>query len=134
MPAHVHADEEELFYVVRGEGVSWQDGRAYAVGAGDCILHRAQAEAHTILGAGAGLDVLAFSGGLGDGLTWLPRARAWWNGPHWLPHDGPGSVRRRGGRRATRGPRARGAAPTDDRRGWTTCRPRTSAGAATSSP
>jgi uncharacterized cupin superfamily protein len=89
MPVHVHADDEELFYVLDGEGVSWQDGRAYAVGAGDCILHRPGAEAHTILGAGDGLDVLAFSGGSSTGLTWLPRARAWWNGPHWLPHDGP---------------------------------------------
>jgi uncharacterized cupin superfamily protein len=89
MPAHVHADEEELFYVVDGEGVSWQGGRTYAVAAGDCILHRADAEAHTILGAGDGLEVLAFSGGSATGLTWLPRARAWWNGPHWLPHDGP---------------------------------------------
>jgi uncharacterized cupin superfamily protein len=89
MPVHVHADEEELFWVLDGEGVSWQDGRAYPVRAGDCILHRADAEAHTILGAGAGLEVLAFSGGSPTGLTWLPRARAWWNGPHWLPHDGP---------------------------------------------
>jgi uncharacterized cupin superfamily protein len=89
MPVHVHADEEELFYVLDGEGVSWQDGRAYAVRTGDCILHRPGAEAHTILGAGAGLEVLAFSGGSATGLTWLPRARAWWNGPHWLPHDGP---------------------------------------------
>jgi uncharacterized cupin superfamily protein len=89
MPAHVHADEEELFYVLDGEGVSWQDGRTYEVRAGDCILHRADAEAHTIVGAGEGLDVLAFSGGSATGLTWLPRARAWWNGPHWLPHDGP---------------------------------------------
>ena len=89
MPVHVHADEEELFYVLDGEGLSWQDGRAYAVRAGDCILHRPGAEAHTILGAGDGLDVLAFSGGSDTGLTWLPRARAWWNGPHWLPHDGP---------------------------------------------
>ena len=40
MPVHVHADEEELFYVLGGEGLSWQDGRAYAVRAGDCILHR----------------------------------------------------------------------------------------------
>ena len=85
----MHADEEELFYVLDGEGVSWQDGRAYAVRAGDCILHRPGAEAHTILGAGDGLDVLAFGGGSATGLTWLPRARAWWNGPHWLPHDGP---------------------------------------------
>jgi uncharacterized cupin superfamily protein len=59
------------------------------VRAGDCILHRAGAEAHTIVGAGEGLDVLAFGSGSPTGLTWLPRARAWWNGPHWLPHDGP---------------------------------------------
>jgi uncharacterized cupin superfamily protein len=89
MPVHVHADEEELFYVLDGEGLSWQDGRAYAVRAGDCILHRPGAEPHTILGAGEGLDVLAFGNGSDTGLTWLPRARAWWNGPHWLPHDGP---------------------------------------------
>jgi uncharacterized cupin superfamily protein len=89
MPVHVHADEEELFYVLGGEGLSWQDGRTYAVRAGDCILHRPGAEPHTILGAGDGLDVLAFGGGSPTGLTWLPRAQAWWNGPHWLPHDGP---------------------------------------------
>jgi uncharacterized cupin superfamily protein len=89
MPAHVHADEEEIFYVLGGDGLSWQDGRTYAVRAGDCILHRAGAEAHTIVGAGDGLDVLAFGNGSATGLTWLPRAGAWWNGPHWLPHDGP---------------------------------------------
>jgi uncharacterized cupin superfamily protein len=89
MPAHVHADEEEIFYVLAGDGLSWQDGRTYAVRAGDCILHRADAEAHTIVGAGDGLDVLAFGCGSPTGLTWLPRARSWWNGPHWLPHDGP---------------------------------------------
>ena len=89
MPVHVHADEEELFYVLDGEGLSWQDGRTYAVRAGDCMLHRPGAEAHTIVGAGDGLDVLAFGGGSATGLTWLPRAQAWWNGPHWMPHDGP---------------------------------------------
>ena len=89
MPVHVHADEEELFFVLGGEGVSWQDGHTYEVRAGDVVLHRASAEAHTILGAGDGLDVLAFGTGSATGLTWLPRAQAWWNGPHWLPHDGP---------------------------------------------
>jgi uncharacterized cupin superfamily protein len=93
MPVHVHADEEELFYVLDGEGLSWQDGRTYAVRAGDCILHRPGAEAHTIIGTGPGVDVLAFGGGSATGLTWLPRARAWWNGPHWLPHDGPNPFR-----------------------------------------
>src|SRR5919198_289979 len=89
MPVHVHADEEELCFVLGGEGVSWQDGHTYEVRAGDVVLHRASAEAHTILGAGDGLDVLAFGTGSATGLTWLPRAQAWWNGPHWLPHDGP---------------------------------------------
>jgi uncharacterized cupin superfamily protein len=89
MPVHVHADEEEILYVLAGEGLSWQDGRTYAVSTGDCILHRAGAEPHTILGAGSGLDVLVFGSGSPTGLTWLPRARAWWNGPHWLPQDGP---------------------------------------------
>jgi uncharacterized cupin superfamily protein len=89
MPVHVHGDEEELFYVLAGEGLSWQDGRTYAVRAGDCILHLPGAEAHTIAGAGAGLDVLAFGSGSDTGVTWLPRARAWWLAPRWLPAEGP---------------------------------------------
>jgi len=89
MPVHVHGDEEELFYVLAGEGLSWQDGRTYAVRAGDCILHLPGAEAHTIAGAGEGLDVLAFGSGSDTGVTWLPRAGAWWLDPRWLPADGP---------------------------------------------
>src|SRR5919201_819007 len=34
MPVHVHADEEELFFVLGGEGLSWQDGRTYEPRAG----------------------------------------------------------------------------------------------------
>jgi uncharacterized cupin superfamily protein len=89
MPVHVHADEEEIFYVLAGRGVSWQDGRVYAVAAGDCIVHGAGAEAHTIVAGDGGLDVLAFSSGSDTGMTWLPRANAWWMGPRWLPSDGP---------------------------------------------
>ena len=96
----------------RGEGLSWQDGRAYAVRAGDCVLHRPRRRgAHASSARGDGLDVLAFGGGSDTGLTWLPRARAWWNGPHWLPHDGPRPVRRRGAAGPLEVPdaRARGA-------------------------
>jgi uncharacterized cupin superfamily protein len=89
MPVHVHADQEEIFYVLRGRGLSWQDGRAYTVADGDCIVHRAGAESHTILAADQDLDVLAFSTGSDTGMTWLPRANAWWMGPRWLPSDGP---------------------------------------------
>jgi len=88
MPVHVHADEEEIFFVLAGRGMTWQDGRTWRVAAGDCVVHRSNAEAHTIV-AQDELDVLAFGGGSDTHLTWLPRAGAWWAGPRWLPHDGP---------------------------------------------
>lgn len=95
MPVHVHADEEELFFVVEGGGLSWQDGRTYRVQAGDCIVHRANRESHTILAAAEeGLEVLAFSTGSDTHMTWLPRAGAWWMGSHWLPSDGPNPFER----------------------------------------
>jgi uncharacterized cupin superfamily protein len=89
MPAHVHADEEEIFYVLSGNGLSWQDSRTYAVTSGDCVVHRRGAEAHTIVAGNDGLDVLAFSSGSDTEMTWLPRADAWWMGPRWLPSHGP---------------------------------------------
>src|SRR4051812_8566166 len=54
MPVHVHADEEELFYVLEGDGVSWQDGRGFALSRGDLVVHRAGEEAHTIIAAPGG--------------------------------------------------------------------------------
>lgn len=88
MPAHVHADEEELFYVLGGDGLSWQDGVAHPVRAGDLICHRAGAEAHTLVAGPRGIEALAFGSGSPTHLTWLPRAQAWWLGPRWLP-EGP---------------------------------------------
>jgi uncharacterized cupin superfamily protein len=89
MPVHLHGDEEELFFVLSGEGLSWQDGRTYRVRTGDTILHRPGAEAHTLFGAGERLDVLAFGSGSYTGLTLLPRAQAMWAAPRWLPIGGP---------------------------------------------
>jgi uncharacterized cupin superfamily protein len=89
MPVHVHADEEEIFYVLGGSGLSWQRGKTYAVSAGDCIVHRSGAEPHTIVAGDEELDVLAFASGSDTKMTWLPRAGAWWMGPRWLPSDGP---------------------------------------------
>jgi uncharacterized cupin superfamily protein len=58
-PAHEHGRAEEIFYVLSGHGLSWQDGKVFEVGPGDCILHLAGAGAHT-LHALDPLDVLAF--------------------------------------------------------------------------
>ena len=90
MPVHVHADEEEIVVVLAGSGFSWQDGRLYPVAPGDAIVHRAGAEAHTVLaGPDDALDVLIFASGSDTGLTWLPRGGTFWAGPRWLPADGP---------------------------------------------
>ena len=49
MPLHVHADEEEIFFVLAGSGFSWQDDALHEIRAGDVIVHRASEEAHTLV-------------------------------------------------------------------------------------
>jgi len=74
MPAHVHVDEEEIVVVLGGGGCSWQDGTAHPVREGDAILHRPDAEVHTLIAGAEGLEVLIFASGSSTGLTRLPRA------------------------------------------------------------
>lgn len=89
MPVHVHADEEELFLVLAGSGVSVEGDRAFAVREGDAIAYLPGGAAHTVVAGPDGIELLAFGSGSDTGMTWLPRAQAWWMGPRWLPHDGP---------------------------------------------
>jgi uncharacterized cupin superfamily protein len=73
-PAHIEGGDEEIFYVLGGSGLSWQDGRVHEVGEGDCLVHHAAAEAHTLRAGDDGLDVLAFGTRSNRGGTYLPRA------------------------------------------------------------
>src|SRR3954447_14306786 len=63
MPVHVHLDEEEHVVVLEGGGFSWQDGAAYAIATGDALVHRPDAEAHTLVAGDEGLEVLIFASG-----------------------------------------------------------------------
>jgi len=72
-PAHQHTAEEELFYVVRGDGLWWQDGRTTAIGEGDLMFAKPRAGAHTIIGGDDGIDVLAFGPRHDIEVTHLPR-------------------------------------------------------------
>src|SRR3954451_18787239 len=74
MPAHVHVDEEELVVVLAGTGLSWQDGTAHPIRTRDVVLHRPDAEVHTLVAGDEGLEVLIFASGSTTGLTRLPRA------------------------------------------------------------
>jgi uncharacterized cupin superfamily protein len=71
-PAHEHGAEEEIFYVLDGEGLSWQRERTAAIGRGDCIVYRAGRGAHT-LHALTDLDVLAFGPRHADDAVGFPR-------------------------------------------------------------
>ena len=73
-PAHAELQEEEIFFVLGGSGISWQDGETYEVGEGDCLVHLAAEEAHTLRAGPDGLDVLAFGMRTYPAGTLLPRA------------------------------------------------------------
>jgi uncharacterized cupin superfamily protein len=89
-PLHLEGAEEEIFYVLGGAGVSvqWEgaDTLAYEVREGDCLVHLALENAHTLRAGDEGLDVLAFGQRTyAPGATWLPRAGVAWLGETWAP-------------------------------------------------
>jgi len=80
-PAHVEGAEEEIFYVLEGSGVSWQDGAVCEVRAGDCLVHLPGGKAHTLRAGPDGLRVLAYGQRIWHGNTVLPRAGVAWMDP-----------------------------------------------------
>jgi uncharacterized cupin superfamily protein len=89
-PLHLEGAEEEIFYVLAGDGVSVQSGgedpAAYEVRQGDVLVHLALDNAHTLRAGDDGLDVLAFGQRTyAAGITWLPRAGVAWLGETWAP-------------------------------------------------
>ena len=88
-PAHRHGAEEEIFYVLAGSGLSWQDGATCEVGPGDCLVHLPNREAHTLRAGPDGLDVLAYGTRRPVEGSHLPRAGVAWLGETWVV-AGPG--------------------------------------------
>jgi uncharacterized cupin superfamily protein len=83
-PAHEHGAEEEVFFVLGGEGLLWQDGETYTVRGGDVMVHRPKRGPHTLRGGAGGLDVLVFGQRIDPALTALPRAGVAWSFPRWV--------------------------------------------------
>jgi len=73
-PPHSHADEDELFLVLEGSGLSWQssgssDVRTYAIGVDDMLWHPSNGDAHTLIAGDEGLTVLAVAEGSRSNIT-----------------------------------------------------------------
>src|SRR5436190_10489377 len=75
-PPHSHGASEEIFFVLAGSGLSWQDENVYEVRAGDTIVHLADHEEHTLRAGDDGLDVLVFGTRHPTEIGWLPRSQA----------------------------------------------------------
>lgn len=75
-PPHSHGAAEELYYVLGGSGLAWQDEAVHAVRRGDCVIHRPDEMEHTFVAGPDGLDLLVFGTRHPTELGWLPRSRA----------------------------------------------------------
>ncbi len=75
-PPHSHGRSEEIFFVLGGSGLSWQDEKVCEVRAGDTIVHVANREEHTLRGGPEGLDYLVFGTRHPVEYGWLPRSNA----------------------------------------------------------
>src|SRR4051812_16363973 len=79
-PLHAHFGEEEIFFVLRGSGLSVQENGAYEIGDGDFVLHPHGGPAHTVVAGDEGIDVLVFGDNLRHEAVRFPRINATWLG------------------------------------------------------
>jgi len=92
-PVHVHADEDEAFFVLAGGGLSYQspsrggEARTYEIAGDDLLLHRANGDAHTLVAGADGMTVLVVAEGTRNHVAYLPRAKQFWLGARWSPAD-----------------------------------------------
>jgi uncharacterized cupin superfamily protein len=79
-PLHMEGSEEEIFFVLDGSGLSWQDDgdgeTTYEIRGGDCLVHLAGAEAHSVVAGPEGIDYLAFGTRATPEYAFFPRLKA----------------------------------------------------------
>lgn len=78
-PPHVHSAEEEIYYVLDGSALLWQDGHVCAIEAGDAMVFVPNGPVHTLIGNGE-CEVLIFGERLRTESGVLPRTNAAWLG------------------------------------------------------
>ena len=83
-PPHSHGLSEELFFVLGGSGLAWQDGDVHDVRPRDCVIYRANELEHTFVAGPDGLEYLVFGTRHPTEVAWLPRSRAIRMGWPWV--------------------------------------------------
>ena len=75
-PPHSHTASEEVYFVLAGSGLAWQDEQVHEVRVGDCVIHRANELEHTFVAGPDGLEYLVFGTRHPTEVGWLPRSGA----------------------------------------------------------
>lgn len=75
-PPHSHGASEEMYYVLGGSGLAWQDEEVFEVRAGTCVVQCANEREHTFRAGPDGLDYLVYGTDHPTELGWLPRSGA----------------------------------------------------------
>jgi uncharacterized cupin superfamily protein len=83
-PPHSHGLSEEIYFVLAGSGLLWQDEAVCEVRTGDTIVQLPDAAEHTFRGGPQGLDYLVFGTRHPVEYGWLPRSRALRLGYPWV--------------------------------------------------
>ncbi len=83
-PPHSHGRSEEIYYVLGGSGLLWQDEAVCEVRAGDTIVQVADRFEHTFRAGPDGLEYLVFGTRHPVEFGWLPRSRALRLGYPWV--------------------------------------------------
>ncbi|HEX4323365.1 MAG TPA: cupin domain-containing protein [Gaiellaceae bacterium] len=93
-PPHSHGASEELYFVLSGSGLAWQNGEVHEVRPLDCIIQRPRETEHTFVAGPDGLEYLVFGTRHPTELGWLPRSGAIRLGRQWVEgrNDDPWDV------------------------------------------
>jgi uncharacterized cupin superfamily protein len=83
-PPHSHSASEEIFFVLAGSGLAWQDGEVHEVRPLDCVIQRPRATEHTLVAGPDGLEYVVFGTRHPTELGWLPRSRTIRLGRPWV--------------------------------------------------
>jgi uncharacterized cupin superfamily protein len=75
-PPHSHNASEEIYFVLAGSGLLWQDEAVHEVGPGCCVVQLPDHFEHTFRGGPEGLDLLVFGTRHPTEFGWLPRSGA----------------------------------------------------------